>query len=207
MLSFVLFTEHFLSFVLLDVQLLTLKLRAAAAAGGAGCGALPPRHPGWGDVPGSSGPAQAGNAEPDGSWQRTLLQAGDIPLGAQGAEDPQRALRDAPKRHLQAGTPATSFLCAEPKKARCVDRWHLSEEQDKAGGTTGQSPWSLAPGIPPPEGSVPGAPTAPSLPLPPLIDTFLLPRLFWSVTMAIPCLNRVLVNLFTIPIITFSNPG
>lgn len=40
-----------------------------------------------------------------------------------------------------------------------------------------------------------------------LIDTFLAPRLFWSVTMAIRCLNGVLVNLFTIPIITFSNPG
>lgn len=56
-------------------------------------------------------------------------------------------------------------------------------------------------------GSIPGVPAAPPLPLPPLIDTFLLPRLFWSVTMAIPCLNGVLVNLFTIPIITFSNPG
>lgn len=135
---------------------------------------------------------------------------------AVGEQTAPNAPQATPKLHPQADAPGRWILRARPQKAQRLGQRRGSGEHGEAsalGGTRGPScPASRRrlgslPGRDLRRRSPPRAPPAPSLPLPPLIDTFLVPRLFWSVTMAIPCLNRVLVNLFTIPIITFSNPG
>lgn len=131
-----------------------------------------------------------------GSGSYGLLE--EVPAAEPGFPNPLSTAENA-QPTVQAQDPIP--VCSSPKSSKPGAA--LFPRRAGQGRSTFQSPHSL----PPAPGRDPRSTRGPFPRLPPRIDPFLIPRLFWAVTMAMPCLNRVLVNLFTIPIITFPNPG